>query len=388
MIKKQFFYIFIGFALASCGPEKNIRIIGSLTGTNAEKIYLLELGNDVKLQSDTAQINSNGQFSFKRKIAQPTFYSLSVNDKAITILAHPGEKIVIKGDARNLPQTYDIDGSKDSRNIRMLKRRLEQTSQLRDSLVRTLKIYEGNRNYPNIQRQFDWTYSNELDSLRAYNIRFMEKNPQSLVVIYALYQQIDQNYFLFNEEDDIRYFRKADSAFYRRYPKVAYVNMLRANVLEMNERYNAMQWNRMLSMLGQEAPEIALPAPDGKIKKLSENRGKYLLIDFWASWSAPCRTENINYLNVYNEYKNKGFEIYQISLDQSKTAWEKAIIEDELPWINVSDLKCWDSEIVQKYGIETIPANFLLDRQGSIMTKNLTSETLARKLNEFFTDIE
>ena len=385
---KNFFIIFIVVALAGCGPEKNVRIKGNLSGSDAEKMYLRELGDESTSLSDTTQLDVNGNFSFKHKISQPTFYSLTVNDKAITLLAHPGDKIVVSGDARHLPLTYSVTGSEDSRNIQLLNQRLEHAVFVGDSLDRTLKLYEGNRNYVNIQRQFEWNYINEVDSLRAYNIRFMGKNPRSLVVIYALYQQLSPNNYLFDREEDIRYFRKADSTFYRRYPKVAYVNTLHANVIRMNEHYNALQLNRMLSMLGRDAPEIALPSPDGRILKLSATKGKYVLVDFWASWSAPCRTENTNLLNIYNKYRNKGFEIFQVSLDQSKSAWERAIKEDGLTWLNVSDLKFWDSEAVKLYGIETIPANFLVDRDGTIITKNLRGDALDTKLNEIFNTTE
>ena len=387
-MKNFFILVFIIFALASCGPEKNVRIKGALSGANAENIYLRELGNESASRSDTTQLDANGNFSFKHKISQPTFYSLIVNDKPVTLLARPGERIVISGDATHLPLTYSVNGSADSRHIQLLHQRLEHTVFVGDTLERTLKMYEGNRNYVNIQRQFQMNYLNEVDSLRAYNIRFMEKNPQSLAVIYALYQQLGPNNYLFDQEEDIRYFRKADSAFYRRYPKVAYVNTLRANVIRMNENYNALQMNRLLSMLGQDAPEIALPAPDGRIMKLSATKGKYVLVDFWASWSAPCRTENTNLLNIYNKYRDKGFEVFQISLDQSKTSWERAIKEDGLSWINVSDLRFWDSEAVKLYGVETIPANFLVDREGTIITKNLKGDALDKKLSEIFNSAE
>jgi len=391
---------FLVSVLVSCGPERNVRIKGSLNGANAEKIYLLELGNERASRNDTVQLDAKGNFSFKHKISQPTFYSLTVNNKAITLLAKPGEKIIISGDARHLPLTCSIAGSEDSQNISLLRQRLEHTLFVGDSLNKTLKTFEGNRNLVNIQRQLEWNYINEVDSLKAFNIRFMEKNPKSLVVIYALYQQLSQNFFLFNQDDDIksfplfnqeediRYFRRADSTFFRRYPKVPLVNSLHANVLTMTEQYNTRQLNKMLFMLGKDAPEIALPALDGKIMKLSANKGKYVLLDFWASWSAPCRTENINLLNIYNKYRDKGFEVFQVSLDQNKSLWERAIKEDELPWINVCDFLSWESDVIKLYSVETIPANFLIDKEGAIITKNLKGDALERKLNEFFDRIE
>jgi peroxiredoxin len=383
------------FALASCGPEKNVRIKGRFTGANAEKIFLQELGREAASISDTMQLDANGNFSFKHKISQPTFYSLTVNNMAITLLAHPGEKMTISGDARHLPLTYSVEGSEESQKIRRLRQRLEHTVFVGDSLYKTLKAFEGNRNWVNIQRQMEWNYINEVDSLRAYNIRFMEENPRSLVVIYALYQQLSQNFFLFDQEDDIRYFplfnrdediryfRRADSVFYKRYPKVPYVNQLRANVITMNEQYNARKLNRMLWMLGQDAPEVALPTPDGKIARLSANKGKFVLLDFWASWSAPCRTENIALLDIYNKYRHQGFEVFQVSLDQSRSAWERAINEDGLTWINVCDFRSWESDAVKQYGVESLPANFLIDREGTIITKDLKGDALDRKLSEF-----
>jgi len=383
------------FALAGCGPEKNVRINGALSGSNVEKVYLHELGGERASKSDTVQLDVKGNFSFRFKISQPTFYSLTVNDKTITLLAHPGDRIFVRGDASQLQQTYQVEGSVDSQHIRLLRQQLEHATFVGDSLERTLKNFTGNRNYVNIQRQFQWSYINAVDSLKAFNIRFMEQYPRSLVVIYALYQKINPFPFLFNQElshdinlfddeDDITYFRRADSTFFRRYPKVSHVNMLRADVIRRNDQYNALRLNRMLYLLGQDAPEIDLPAPDGRNVKLSSLKGKFVLIDFWASWSAPCRTENINLLEIYNRYRDLGFEIYQVSLDQSKTAWERAIKEDALPWVNVSDFKFWDSDVVKAYGVETIPANFLVSREGSIITKNLKGDALENKLSEFF----
>ncbi|MDR2036426.1 MAG: AhpC/TSA family protein [Bacteroidales bacterium] len=380
---------FLVFLLIGCGQEKPIHIKGKLNESQKETIYLHKLGVDKQSTvTDSTRLDENGNFSFKQKISQPTFYSLTVNNKTISLLAHPKDKIFITGDTRLLDLTYNVEGSDDSKDIKRLSERIERTAFFADSLEKTLKLFENNRNYVNIQRQFQWHYMKEIDSLRAYNIRFIKNNPNSLVVIYALYQQITPNLYVFNDEDDIQYFRKADSVFYKQYPKIPHVKMLHANVLEMNEQYRIKKLNKMMSMLGQDAPEIALPSPNGQIKKLSSFRGKYVLVDFWASWSAPCRTENINLLRIYNKYHDKGFEIFQVSLDRSKASWEKAIKEDGLIWTHVSDLKFWDSEPVKAYGVETIPANFLIDTEGSIITKELRGDVLDRYLGEIFSTTE
>ena len=128
--------------------------------------------------------------------------------------------------------------------------------------------------------------------------------------------------------------------------------------------------------IGQVAPDIALADTNGNIIKLSSLRGKYVLIDFWASWCGPCRRENPNLVNVYNKYKDKGFEIYAVSLDRSRDGWINAIHKDNLTWFHVSDLKYWESEAAALYGVKGIPFTVLLDPEGKIMNKGIRSQEL------------
>jgi peroxiredoxin len=138
--------------------------------------------------------------------------------------------------------------------------------------------------------------------------------------------------------------------------------------------------------IGAMAPGFTQNDVNGKAVKLADLKGKPLLVEFWASWCGPCRAENPNLISQYQLYKDKGFQIIAVSLDDHKDKWLEAIAKDGMPWIHVSDLKGWNNEVGRLYGIRAVPANFLLDGEGKIIAASLRGEALNKKLAEVFKD--
>jgi thiol-disulfide isomerase/thioredoxin len=386
MNKKFIPYLLIALIFSGC-KNHVAEISGTLMKPAAGSyIYLEELRPEELVRVDSVAVTPDGTFMFRREVSDPSFYLLKINENNfMTMLLEPGDKIKMNSYFDSLSYPVSLSGSKATELMS------EYNLTLRKSIVKFSAlngIYMDNIDNPELPEvieSLDSMAQNYLSEINAYTKDYIDKNLTSLASLVALYQQIAPNIYVMNPSKDMKYFIKVDSSLRINYPENALVVSLHEQIEEMASTIGSQPEKTPAPGAASEAPEISLPTPKGDTIRLSSTRGSVVLLDFWASWCLPCRKENPNLVKAYNTYHSKGFEIFQVSLDKTKEAWEKGIKDDQLgEWIHVSDIKYWNSVVVPLYKIESIPANYLLDKDGKIIASNLRGEQLEKTLSEIF----
>jgi peroxiredoxin len=367
--------------------NNNIEVKGKLTNSiKGEYIYLDELRSSKLVTVDSVALSEDGTFSLKRKVEFPSFYLLKTDEtNFLTMLLEPGQKIELKSDIDSLNFPSSISGSRGTELMTEYNRKLQaaivRLKGLREEYVRNL----GSPQLSAIMDRLDSIGQTCLNDINSYTKKYIDENPTSLVSLAALYQQVAPGEYILDPQKDLKYYIRVDSALSLLYPDYEPVKTLHEQVQNLVADITSQNLISPVSHQGNEVPEIALPDPEGDTIRLSSTRGNMVLLDFWAAWCPPCRQENPNLVKAYDLYHSKGFQIYQVSLDKTRDAWIKGIRDDHLEnWIHVSDVKYWSSVVVPLYQIDSIPSNYLLDREGRIIASNLRGETLQIKLAELF----
>ena len=382
MINRLVLLLILILVISGC-KKSTIQISGKLQNpVKGVYLYLDELKANELAPVDSIKIGVDGKFSFKREATLPTFYLLKINNSDFfTTLIEPGEKLRIEATYDSLNYPSYISGSKGTEKMVSYNKALKNTVSKLMSLNEIYSQNSGNPNLSKVIQSLDSIAQQYLNEINVYTKKYIDQNIKSLITLVALYQQVAPQVYVLDPVKDIKYFVKVDSSLYGQYPTSAPVKALHEQVLALVARAGTTAFLKA----GDEAPEISLPAADGKIITLSSTRGSIVLLDFWASWCNPCRKENPNLVIAFNRYNNKGFKIFQVSLDKTKDDWLKGIKDDDLSqWIQVSDLKYWNSVVVPLYKIESIPFNLLLDKEGKIIATNLRGEDLQKKLAELY----
>ena len=330
---------------------------------------------------DSAKISASGEFTMKQHTGMPTFYLLKLSENNfITQLIDSAEKVTIEADAINFARDYKVNGSPGSLLVQELNNRLNTTKQKLDSISSLYSLYAETPEIEDLKKEWKAAYDTIVKQQVAYSTAFVSEHPFSMASVLALYQKFnDDNYVV----RDLYALRVAASALNSFYPNSEHVKALYANTLQLLATERAGEVRRLINESGMNSPEIVLPDPRGNKIALSSFRGKYVLVHFWSAVESGSRIVNPVLVEIYQKYKNKGFEIYQVSVDKDRTEWLEAIDQDKMVWTQVGDME-GSIQAVMHYNIQSVPFNYLLDKDGNIIAKNLTGPAIDRTLAAIF----
>ena len=362
--------VILGVCLTFLGQAQEFELTVRANQVVPQKKVFLEWinGRGQAIKVDSLLPNAQKQVVFKGKVLdQGGFYLLNFfdipNPQKVLVILEGGERVFVQAEGINTPEkagSFQIQS--DAPNIVYMNQLFALTNTLQAKVaVWTKELQDKPGEQARIQAAFETAQQEQFAKIKA----LIPSMGTHLVALWATNFLPAEKELTLLEEIGER-FRKVKP----NHPQVK-------PFLENLKRLKGVS-------IGSEAPEIALPTPAGPIMRLSDLRGKYVLIDFWASWCGPCRRENPNVIKTYATYKDKGFEIFGVSLDQEKSAWINAIAKDQLTWPHVSDLQYWNSVAAQAYQVSSIPMTFLLDPQGKVIAKGLRGDSLNQYLANLF----
>lgn len=378
-MKRIFELLFCALIISGCSENK-VKISGTIDNAENAVLYFEEVDVYNTIPVDSIKLGQKGRFRFKTDLAMAGFYQLRIGaDKVIVLFPEPGNDINIHADAKKLPGSVKVRGSHHTEQITKLIVLLAEARTKLDSLQ---KVYEKAGD-DSLRAKLNNEYQNILESHRKASITYILTNYNSLSGVYAIYQQYQPGFYLFYKTTDLQFFKILSDSLSKYHPNSKHVKALKTYTDKRLREYNAQVLLSKAEVVEGRLPEIELPDYTGANHKLSSLKGKYVLLSFWVSGNEACVRQNLELKRVYNDYRKKGFEIYQVSFDNSTEQWQRALRFDEIPWISVIDTGY--SVVAGNYNVTRLPANYLIGKDNNtILGKNLTPTQVRDKLQDIF----
>jgi thiol-disulfide isomerase/thioredoxin len=384
-MKRILFLLVLVVLYSGCRNKGTFSVDGVIKDKTQKNIYISRIDVDTPILIDSSKISKKGTFKFRIKDTESNYYQLGVSSSDfITLLTVPGEKIKLEFSGKNLIEKYSVQGSEGSEKLRVLDLTLNETKRKLDSLSAIYSRISKEPGFEVTGPPIEAEFNKLIKEQRTKNIAFIINNINSLASIKALYQKISPDAYVLYEPHDLQYLKIVTDSLTRHYPKSKQVKALAKDFQNEMSRMYANQIENISKKIPESKLDPDLKNTEGKRIALSSLKGKYVLLAFWSVKSKDCIEENLQLKNYYKLYNKKGFEIYQINLDESETDWKAAVKFDELPWISTREDDPLDPKNAKLFNVNSLPYNFMFDREGKITASNLHGKSLQIKLEQLF----
>ena len=363
-------YLAVGLTalLSSCGDKNAFVLSGTLTNAGSlKKVYLLAADSSQIAVVDSTNLSDQHKFEFKHASPYANLYKLRIGGSIFDFIAKNGDDIAFSTNVTDTAHAYQISGSPESDKIKEFNRISNQFGAVSSKLSQEYqdKSQAIGKQSDSLVQAFMPRFNAMIGDYSSAVLKFVNANKNSLAGFYAA-----------TSLDAGRYEPQL----------IAYANAIKGSFKDNPtvQRFIKQEMIAEPLSIGHPAPEFTTAGVDGKPVKLSDYKGKYVMLDFWASWCAPCRAENPNVVKQYKIYHPQGLNILGLSLDVDKAKWQQAIAADGLSWVHGSDLKNFEGPVERLYHVEAIPANYIIDPKGMIIAKSITGPDLEEFLKKTF----
>lgn len=356
--------------------EDNFVITGKIRNGQNVNYYLEAQTSNGTVPVAQATSDGTGKFEIVGNIPGFGFYQLRMGEtpeKVIPLTLVPDDKVNIKASHATFvtPEVTGTEWSGVMTEYLEVYQNFKEAQTLLELNPENLSKEEANKEYMKLRKTVD-----------DFALAQMDEDPGNPFNVVLLPSAVPQDGFNTWGTQELNRLKRVEQSLMDKFPESPIVENLGYQIYQIEQQY---EQHKIYNSGTVPAPQIELPDRNGNIMRLSDVKGKYVLVDFWASWCGPCRRENPNVVRLYNKYKDKGFTVFSVSLDEDAAAWKAAIEKDNLSWpYHCSDLKRWESPVIRDFGFSGIPYTVLLDESGNYIGVNLRGEALEQKLKELF----